>query len=118
MSNKYQRALAFGVAVATLGSIVEARPTLIGADDFGKQWPFSFEEGYLHCYKHLGNAVTIEDAESGIEYALNGTASTVAKRGSPIKVKPVDSVWLDNSAIPGTKISTNAVLDKGLKLCK
>jgi len=49
---------------------VAAQQELINAEDFGNDWPFTFEEGYVAC--HAGNVIAVMDAESGHMYPLKG----------------------------------------------
>lgn len=104
-----------GLAFAGLfaSAVVAAPQDLISAEDFGSAWPFTFEEAYIAC--HTGKALTVMDAESGRMYPLNGTAKGKA---SSLGLEPLESVWLDNPDIPGTKVSISPVIEQGLKLCK
>ena len=90
-----------------------AQQDLISAEDFGDAWPFTFEEAYVAC--HAGRAVTVMDAESGRMYPLNGAAKGKA---SALGLDDLDTVWLDNAEIPGTKVSVGPVIEKGFALCQ
>lgn len=106
-----------GLAVAAVAFLCThaafAAQKLISDEDFGNAWPFTFEEGYLAC--HAGNAVTVMDAESGRMYPLNGPAQGKA---SALGLDDLATVWRDNPAIPGTKVSVGPVIEQGQQLCK
>lgn len=104
-----------GLAIAGAFSFaaVAAQQELFSAEDFGNDWPFTFDEGYVAC--HAGNAVTVMDAESGRMYPLNGAAKGKA---NSLGLDDLEAVWLDNPEIAGTKISVSAVIEKGLQLCR
>ncbi|KJS28389.1 MAG: hypothetical protein VR76_07610 [Pseudomonas sp. BRH_c35] len=87
-------------------------PKLIDADSFGASWPFTFEEAHLQCYP--GRAVVVSDAETGRSYPVNGAASSKAGQ---FGLEPLDQVWRENTAIPGTKVSVGPVIEVGLGLC-
>lgn len=103
------------LATAGLFSMVAqaAGPKLISAEDFGDAWPFTAEEMHLQCLP--GNAVVVSDAETGAMYPLNGPAQN---RARALALEPLDKVWRDNPAIPGTKVSVGPVIEQGLQLCK
>lgn len=90
-----------------------AGPQLISAEDLGDAWPFTTDEMHLQCLP--GAAVVVSDAETGVMYPLNGTAK--AKAGA-LALEPIDKVWRDNPAIPGTKVSVGPLIEQGLQLCK
>lgn len=94
-------------------AVFAAQQDLISAEDFGDAWPFTFEEAYVAC--HAGRAVTVMDAESGRMYPLNGAAKGKA---AALGLDDLESVWLDNAEIPGTKVSVGPVIEKGLTLCQ
>ncbi|MDZ4190748.1 DUF2511 domain-containing protein [Ectopseudomonas chengduensis] len=101
------------IAGAFSFATVAAQQDLISAEDFGNDWPFTFEEGYVAC--HAGNAVTVMDAETGRMYSLNGAAKGKA---SALGLDDLEAVWLDNPEIAGTRVSVSAVIDTALKLCR
>jgi hypothetical protein len=105
----------FCLAIAGLFSAgtYAAGPQLISADDYGDAWPFAVEEMHLSCLG--GNAVVVADAETGVMYPLNGIASGKARS---LALEPLDKVWRDNPAIPGTKVSVGPLIEQGLQLCK
>ncbi|MDA7086522.1 DUF2511 domain-containing protein [Pseudomonas sp. SA3-5] len=107
----------FGLAIAGLLLAVTAAAAanieLVSAEDYGQDWPFKGEEMHLLCMP--GNAVVASDPESGRMYPLNGTASSQAKR---LGLDPLEAIWLDNPAIPGTKVSVGPLIERGLALCK
>lgn len=105
--------IGLAIAGALSFSAMAAQQDLISAEDFGDAWPFTFEEGYVAC--HPGNAVTVMDAETGRTYPLNGAAKGKA---NALGLDDLESVWLDSSEIPGTKVSVAPVIEKGLQLCK
>lgn len=90
-----------------------APPKLISAEDFGDEWPFVPEEMHLQCLP--GNAVVVTDPETGRMYGLNGPANAKARQ---LGLESLDDVWLENTAILGTKVPVGAVLDRGIDLCR
>lgn len=82
--------------------------TLITAQMFGKDWPFTVAEGTLSCVADR-KAVTFRVAEK--TYALNGRA--MANR----KYLPVEQIWARDEQIPGSRKDLGRVIEKGLALC-
>jgi hypothetical protein len=84
---------------------------LITQKDYGDKWPFTKEKGILTCKgtKKLGEVVLTVD---GVPYAINGTAKRTREN------QPLEKIWADNPAIPGTKKNLGDVIDKGLALCR
>lgn len=89
-----------------------APPKLISAEEFGADWPFTTEEMHLQCLP--GNAVVVTNPESGRMYAVNGAANAKARQ---LGLEPLERVWADNAAIPGSKVSVGSVIEAGTKLC-
>lgn len=108
-----RKSIAVLVVAGFFSTASMADQKLISDEDFGSAWPFTFEEGYLAC--HAGNAVTVMDAESGRMYPLNGPAQGKA---SALGLDDLATVWRDNPAIPGTKVSVGPVIEQGQQLCK
>lgn len=85
--------------------------------EFGRKWPLTVERGTLRCMYpdherlHLHAHLIVVD---GVFYALNGTAQThAAKMGW----QRVDPIWLENRAIPGTKVPIAPLAERAAKLC-
>lgn len=74
--------------------------------EFGESWPFNVDRGIV---LNRNNAILFR--HENIEYGLNG----VSLNGGYEKV---EGIWVDNPAIPGTKISIGQMIDIGLKLNK
>lgn len=91
----------------------QAGLALIDQEQFGDNWPFTPPEMHLSCLP--GKAVVVMDVESGVMYPLNGSASQQAKRHG---MAALSEIWRDNPRIPGTKVSVNPVINRGLQLCK
>ncbi len=89
-----------------------APPKLISAEDFGDAWPFVPEEMHLQCLP--GKAVVVTNPETGRMYGVNGAASGKARQ---LGLEPLDQVWAESAAIPGTKVSVASVLEAGMALC-
>lgn len=89
-----------------------APPKLISAQDLGGDWPFVPQEMHLQCL--AGNAVVVTDPETGRMYGVNGAASGKARQ---LGLDPLEQVWAENVAIPGTKLSLGPVIKIGIKLC-
>ncbi|WP_313222001.1 DUF2511 domain-containing protein [Stutzerimonas nitrititolerans] len=106
------RNLFFGLLLAAPLALA-APPKLISAEDFGDAWPFVPEEMHLQCLP--GNAVVVTDPETGRMYGLNGPANGKARQ---LGLESLNDVWRENTAIPGTKVSVGAVLDRGIDLCR
>lgn len=75
-------------------------------------WPYSVP-GEVLCMKQDAQVqhVVLRTAEGQL-YAINGTARSSGQY--------LDSnfLWLDDPAIPGTKINTGDVISRGLALCR
>jgi len=78
----------------------------ISRDEYGENWPFTVDRGRLECWRGPA-AVFVAD---GTVYQLNGVAKQMGHA-------PIDPIWRDNPAIPGTKISLGPVIQRALKLC-
>jgi hypothetical protein len=104
-----------GLATAGLFSLAAhaAGPQLISAEASGEAWPFTLAELHLQCLP--GRAVVVMDVESGAMYPVNGHANAKARA---LALEPLEKIWRDNPAIPGTKVSIGPVIDQGLQLCQ
>lgn len=89
-----------------------AGPLLISAEASGEAWPFTVAELHLQCLP--GRAVVVMDVESGTMYPLNGPANAKARA---LALEPLEKIWRENPAIPGTKVSIGPVTEQGLQLC-
>lgn len=105
--------------LGSLGLAAAAGPRQsVSEADLGAAWPLVVKSGTLAC-EILPEApqlemVTFTDP-SGNTFALNGiAASRASKRGW----FPVDSIWKNNPAIPGTKIPISSLIKRGAALCK
>lgn len=78
----------------------------ISREEYGENWPFTVDSGRLECWRGPA-AVFVTD---GTVYQLNGVAKQMGHA-------PIDPIWRDNPAIPGTKISLGPVIQRALKLC-
>ncbi len=78
----------------------------ISREEYGENWPFTVDSGRLECWRGPA-AVFVAD---GTVYQLNGVAKQMGHA-------PIDPIWRDNPAIPGTKISLGPVIQRALKLC-
>lgn len=84
---------------------------LITQKDYGDKWPFTKEKGILTCKGANKIGEVILTAE-GVSYAVNGIAKGTKK------YQPLDKIWADNAAIPGTKKNLGDIIEKGLTLCR
>lgn len=91
-------------------------PSRVSRSDFGDDWPFTVETGLLRCEEipDTDVAAVIFGTDEAI-YALNGTALARAEQRG---WEPLDAIWADSSAIPGTKKNIGPVIDLGLSLCR
>lgn len=71
--------------VACGDSVPDDAKGLIKRSDYGEQWPFTVESGYLECQQ--GSIVTF--TADGIEYGVNGTALS---RG----YKDIVAIWAED----------------------
>src|SRR5919205_2500571 len=58
----------------------------INKQEFGKDWPFTVDEGILAC-KGSGGASEVIFMANGATYAVNGVAKATKK------YRPIDEVW-------------------------
>ncbi|MEO1819449.1 DUF2511 domain-containing protein [Pseudomonas sp.] len=86
--------------------------TIIDQETFGAEWPFTQPEMHLACLQ--GSAVVVMDVNTGAMYPVNGIASGKA---NSMAMEPLESVWLDSTEFPGTKVSVGPVIERGLALC-
>ena len=102
------------VAGLTLGLVVLAgcndSGVAVSREDADFDWPFSVGEGTVEC-RHGGEVVFVSN---GVTYSINGTADAFAQQRGYRDVRPI---WLDNAAIPGTKISIAPIIRIGLEIC-
>lgn len=80
---------------------------LITKEAYGDEWPFTVEQGILSCENVSEVVLTVD----GVSFAINGTAKSTKK------YQPVEKIWADNPAIPGTKKSVGDIIKSGLALC-
>ncbi|RHW21709.1 DUF2511 domain-containing protein [Pseudomonas jilinensis] len=92
----------------------QAKPgiVLISEEDFGDRWPFTQPEMHLTCLP--GNAVVVMDVNSGVMYPVNGVANGKAQQ---MGMESLQTIWLENPNIEGTKISVGPIIEQGLSLC-
>lgn len=107
------KGLALALASLLSCTVLAAGPQLISASDYGDAWPFTVEEMHLSCLP--GRAVVVMDVESGAMYAVNSHANAKARA---LALEPLEKIWRENPAIPGTKVSIGPVIEQGLQLCK
>ena len=92
----------------TSNCVVQGKTALVNSDCVDP-WPLSVEEGLVQCSDSL--AITFWPSEGdGTIHQLNGQAT---QEGYEL----IDSIWLDNPDIPGTKVSLTALLKVGQTLC-
>lgn len=72
--------------------------TLVKHEDFGEQWPFTVNQGYLDC---VGRSAVFR-AEMR-EYGLNGVALSNG-------YNPIDPIWRNHPEIPGAKINIGRMI--------
>jgi Protein of unknown function (DUF2511) len=82
--------------------------------DFGYAWPFTVPEGVLSCVSDAGRQAVIFEA-GGVRYGVNGTARG-AKVSERLRLADLRDVWRDDPAIPGAKVTTWEVIQRGLAL--
>lgn len=98
--------------IVLLSSIAVAKPSIgISQAEYGKDWPFTFEEASLWC---MGNqAIAVFNFEDNKMYPLNGQAKMQAKN---LALEPsIDKVWKKNK--DGTRPSLGKLINQGLELC-
>tara|TARA_R110002167_G_scaffold98718_7_gene259401 strand:+ start:22190 stop:22612 length:423 start_codon:yes stop_codon:yes gene_type:complete len=83
-----------------------AEAGVLTQEQLGDAWPFTVAEGAVDCVSG-GAAVFRSD---GVTYQLNGTARAKG-------YEPIDSIWKENPALPGTRINLGPILDAALKQC-
>lgn len=111
-------------SIWAFSTAVSANNAKISATDFGDDWPFTVNEGTLHCQ----NGAVGFNAE-GVMYALNGLATSAG-------LSPVEPVWKFNMKIieemakaldltieeakaqAPIRMDIGTVLSAGLKLCE
>ena len=101
--------------IETLGYDIRQK---ISRDEFGATWPLTVGEGILRCdvadpIRPGITPITFENA--GRRYALNGVARGWAERKGWVDAR---AIWLDDKAIPGTKVVLAPLIERGLQLCK
>lgn len=86
-------------------------------EEFGGTWPLKAERGTLRCMFPVASMPQVHAhliVVDGVFYALNGVAQAhAAKMGW----RRVDALWLDNQAIPGTKVSLDPLARRAAALC-
>lgn len=84
---------------------------VICQEDYGDEWPFTLPTGLLSCRPAPSGqpAILFESR------AVNGIAQSHA---GEFGWGPVDEIWLDNPAIPGTKVDLGPIIQLALdELC-
>lgn len=98
-----------------------ALPALIGAPTADGRslphtafdpWPYSVTGDVLCINQDAQMQHVVLRSSDGQVYAINGTAQSSGKYLDP------HHLWMDNPAIPGTKISVRNVISRGLELCR
>jgi hypothetical protein len=84
----------------------------ITRDDFGDDWPFTFDYGTPVCDVIDGFPAARIVGSNGVEYALNGVAIS---RGF-VELDADSEVWLEN--IFGNKVSIGSITPLALALCE
>jgi hypothetical protein len=74
--------------------------------EFKDSWPFTVDKGII---LNIKNAIIFR--HENIEYGLNGFAKSLG-------YKELDSIWMEDYSIPGTKISIGPMINIGLNLNK
>ena len=88
--------------------IIQGRMALVSADCIDP-WPLTVDEGLVQCSD--SGAITFWPSEGdGTIHQLNGQATQEG-------FEPIDSIWLDNPRVAGTKISLSQLLSVGRSLC-
>jgi len=86
----------------------------VTSTEYGDKWPYTIPEGRLSCTSNVvagyqKQYITIEHA--GVTYAINGSARSSGR------YQPLEKIWRDNPAYPGSKIPDPGIIQKGLRLC-
>ena len=76
---------------------------LVTKNEFGENWAFSVEEGYVYS---IDQAAIFK--AGGIEYQLNGVAQMKG-------YKSIDPIWRNNPDYPGMKIDIGPFIKLALK---
>ncbi len=99
------------ILIFTLTTSHAKPPIGISKEEYGTDWPFTFEEASLWC---MGNkAIAVFNFDDNKMYPLNGMAQTQAQN---LALEPsVNTVWKKNK--DGTKPSLSKLIDQGLALC-
>lgn len=87
--------------------------TIIAEEDFGSDWPFTQPEMHLTCLPDA--AVVVMDVNTAAMYPLNGPARNQAKQ---LGMQPLNDIWRENPAIPGTRVTVGPVIRQGAELCE
>lgn len=111
------RIIGVALALAAIVAPAQSRQAKVSKEQFGPSWPLIVDNGTLECRRVTGRdeARAVIFTHSTGTYALNGTARTLAARNGWF---PVDSIWKNNPAIPGTKLSLGALIEPALKFCE
>ena len=110
------RTLGLAATLLALTCAAHGKQVQIAKEHFGASWPLIVDNGTLECRFALDRPDTplVLFTHSTGTYALNGSARTIAGRSGWF---PVDSIWKNNPARPGTKLSLAVLIDPALKLC-
>lgn len=90
---------------------------LVTRDEFGGQWPLKVERGTLRCMFPVADRPQLHAyliVVDGVFYALNGVAQAHAAKMGWRNIEPI---WLDNAAIPGTKVNITPLAQRAARLC-
>lgn len=83
----------------------------VSREELGNKWPLSTPQVELRCENNLVTA----KAKSTI-YAVNGSARSAARTRK--WEEDISPIWLENPAIPTTRIPITPLIDRGLSLCR
>ncbi|ADV01286.1 DUF2511 domain-containing protein [Alicycliphilus denitrificans] len=93
------------------------RSQVVTRAEFASAWPLTVERGTLRCMYPVPTMPQLHAhlvVVDGVFYALNGVAhSHAAKMGW----RPIDAIWRDNQAIPGTKVPITPLVQRAAQLC-
>lgn len=91
----------------------EARSVQISSESAGFRWPLNIDEGWLECVPPAEGR-----RHASVLFHAKKRTFAVNAEGFLLKgTKALDSIWLDEPAIPGAKANLGPLLDRGLALC-
>lgn len=93
------------------------RDRCVSPENLDATWPLTVPWAQIDCmWRNIPGqdrrAMVWVVAPDGQSYAVNGTARSF------LNMSPLDPIWADNPAIPGTKVNMGPLLSAGLLLCK